>query len=103
MDGVGSGLEAAGLYRTDKGMQKAALQSQFDDTRAKGLSIAKDSDFLIDPSAYGRGKDFGEGYKMKDYREQLKQYDFTNPDYNRRYAAGMEGFYNSALGGFIGR
>ena len=45
MDGVGTGLDAAGLYRTDKGMQKAAL-----------------------------------------------------PDYNRRYAAGIESFYNSNSG-----
>tara|TARA_R110000787_G_scaffold195480_1_gene306934 strand:+ start:265 stop:1068 length:804 start_codon:yes stop_codon:yes gene_type:complete len=98
MDGVGTGLDAAGLYRTDKGMQKAALQSQFDDTRAKGLSIAKDSDFLIDPSAYGRGKDFGEGFKPRDYRKAKRRYDFTNPDYNRRYAAGIESFYNSNSG-----
>ena len=98
-----TGLGAAGLYKTDKGMQKSALQGQYDDAMAKGPMTEETRKGLINPSDYGRGKDFGEGYKMKDYREQLKQYDFTNPDYNRRYAAGMEGFYNSALGGFIGR
>ena len=97
-----TGLEAGALYKNNKGIQKAALQSQYDDTMAKGPMTEETRKGLINPSDYGRGKDFGEGYKMKDYRKQLKQYDFTNPDYNRRYAQGMESYYNFGLGGPIG-
>ena len=101
-EGIGAGLKGAALYAVDKENQKAALQSQFDDAMAKGPMTEETRKSLIDPSAYGRGKDFGEGYKMKDYRKALRGYDFTNPDYNRRYAAGIESFYNSNSG-FLGR
>jgi hypothetical protein len=109
MDGVGTGLDAAGLYKTDKEMQKSALQGQYDDAffsdkahgGAKNISeltnklgaYNTNTKGLIDPSSLNQ----------EDYKKALKGYDFTNPDYNRRYAAGMGGFYNSALGGFIGR
>jgi|TARA_R110000787_G_scaffold165059_1_gene278129 N-acetyl-beta-hexosaminidase len=100
-EGIGTGLEGASLYAVDKANQKAALQGQYDDAKAKGLSTAKDSDSLINPSAYGRGKDFGKGFKPRDYRKAKRSYDFTNPDYNRRYAKGMESYYNFGFGGPI--
>ena len=97
-----TGLEAGALYKNNKGIQKAALQSQYDDTMAKGPMTEETRKGLINPSDYGRGKDFGEGFKPRDYRKAKRRYDFTNPDYNRRYAQGMESYYNFGLGGPIG-
>ena len=65
---------------------------------AKGPMTDETRKGLINPSDYGRGKDFGEGFKPRDYRKAKRRYDFTNPDYNRRYAAGIESFYNSNSG-----
>lgn len=112
-----TGLEAGALYKTDKGMQKAAIQGQYDDAfhvnkehgGAKNVSqLTKklgiyntNTEGLIDPSAYGRGKEFGEGFKPRDYRKALKGYDF-NADFYKRYGQGMDSYYNFGLGGPIG-
>lgn len=86
-EGIGVGLEAGALYKTDKDLQKNVLQGMSDD----GLI-----DF--DPSEYGRGKEFEKGYKKRDYRKKIREFNFQDPDYNRRYAAGIESFYNSNSG-----
>ncbi|MCP3684292.1 MAG: hypothetical protein GY861_16565 [bacterium] len=114
-----TGLQAAPLYKADKGMQKAALQEQFNDATfvtkdggAKNVSeltnILGNYDIesgntkgLINPSAYGRGKEFGEGFKPRDYRKALRGYDF-NADFYKRYGQGMDSYYNFGLGGPIG-
>jgi hypothetical protein len=99
-------------------MQKAAIQGQYDDAfhvnkehgGAKNVSqLTKklgiyntNTEGLIDPSAYGRGKEFGEGFKPRDYRKALKGYDF-NADFYKRYGQGMDSYYNFGLGGPIGR
>tara|TARA_R110002153_G_scaffold64848_3_gene173829 strand:+ start:229 stop:1095 length:867 start_codon:yes stop_codon:yes gene_type:complete len=117
-EGIGAGLEAGAFYKTDKGMQKAAIQGQYDDAfhvnkehgGAKNVSqLTKklgiyntNTEGLIDPSAYGRGKEFGEGFKPRDYRKALKGYDF-NADFYKRYGQGMDSYYNFGLGGPIGR
>jgi len=90
-EGVSAGLEGAALYAVDKAKQKAVLQGMSDDG-------------LIDfnPSEYGRGKDFEKGYKKRDYRKKIREFNFQDPEYLMRYGAGgNEKYYNSGFGGYI--
>lgn len=90
MDGVGTGLDAAGLYQTDKGMQGDVLQGMYQDgVGQKGM---------LNPN------EFKDVYGERKYNQYIKNNNLTSsPEFLKRYAAKNTGntgsYYDFGLGG----